>query len=98
MPVTQQNLLRGKDIYLRRCAGCHGAKGDGKGPAAEFLAPKPFDFTSDDGNVRLHSATVWEHPEQLEAWRESEWSAEAILTGLSHLAYDVEENTYEDFS
>jgi heme-degrading monooxygenase HmoA len=28
----------------------------------------------EDGDVRVHSATVWEHPEQLEAWRESEWS------------------------
>jgi cytochrome c oxidase cbb3-type subunit 2 len=45
LPVTQANLLRGKDIFLKRCAGCHGAQGDGKGPAAQFLTPTPFDFT-----------------------------------------------------
>lgn len=36
----------GKVVYERRCAGCHGAKGDGKGPSAMFLNPKPRDFTA----------------------------------------------------
>jgi DMSO reductase family type II enzyme heme b subunit len=36
----------GKTVYERKCAGCHGEKGDGKGPAAELLAPKPRDFTA----------------------------------------------------
>ena len=35
----------GKAVYERRCAGCHGEKGDGKGPAADLLVPKPRDFT-----------------------------------------------------
>ena len=50
LPLTQQNLMRGKDIYLNRCSGCHGLQGDGKGPAADFLMPKPFDFTSEEVN------------------------------------------------
>jgi cytochrome c oxidase cbb3-type subunit 1 len=36
----------GKEVYFRRCVGCHGEKGDGNGPAARFLNPKPRDFTS----------------------------------------------------
>ena len=28
-----------------RCVGCHGPKGDGNGPAATFLFPRPRDFT-----------------------------------------------------
>lgn len=36
---------RGKELFLRYCAGCHGEKGNGKGPAAAFLDPKPRDFT-----------------------------------------------------
>ena len=32
-------------IYARRCMHCHGEDGDGLGPAAEFLYPKPRDFT-----------------------------------------------------
>jgi DMSO reductase family type II enzyme heme b subunit len=35
----------GKAVYERRCVLCHGEKGDGKGPAAELLVPKPRDFT-----------------------------------------------------
>lgn len=45
LSVTQENLVRGKQVYLKRCAGCHGVRGDGKGPAAQFLKPTPFDFT-----------------------------------------------------
>lgn len=39
-------LSSGQQVYERYCVGCHGAKGDGKGPAATFLDPKPRDFTS----------------------------------------------------
>jgi mono/diheme cytochrome c family protein len=35
----------GQAAYRRYCAGCHGVKGDGQGPAAGFLFPKPRDFT-----------------------------------------------------
>ena len=48
LPVTEQNLLRGKEIFLQRCVGCHGLKGDGKGPGASFLSPPPADFTDKD--------------------------------------------------
>src|SRR5438874_6434979 len=48
LPVTEGNLLRGKIVFLERCVGCHGLKGDGKGPGARFLSPPPADFTSAD--------------------------------------------------
>src|SRR5438874_466179 len=48
LPVTEGNLLRGKEVFLQRCVGCHGLKGDGKGPAATFMSPPPADFTSAD--------------------------------------------------
>jgi cytochrome c oxidase cbb3-type subunit 1 len=41
----EEVLSLGKEVYERRCAGCHGTKGDGKGPSATFLSPKPRDFT-----------------------------------------------------
>lgn len=45
--VARQELIaHGKMAYLNRCAGCHGEKGDGLGPAAKFLDPKPRDFTT----------------------------------------------------
>jgi cytochrome c oxidase cbb3-type subunit I/II len=42
----QALIPKGKRVYQRRCIGCHGAKGDGKGPAARFFKTKPRDFTS----------------------------------------------------
>ena len=48
LPVTEQNLLRGKEVFLERCVGCHGPNGNGKGRAATFMAPPPADFTSAD--------------------------------------------------
>ncbi|MDQ6905218.1 MAG: cbb3-type cytochrome c oxidase subunit II [Chloroflexota bacterium] len=45
LPVTAQNLLRGQEIFMQRCAACHGARGDGNGPAAQYFNIKPFDFT-----------------------------------------------------
>jgi len=35
----------GQVLYASSCAACHGSKGDGKGPAAVALRPKPTDFT-----------------------------------------------------
>jgi len=40
------STTQGKHLYEVHCASCHGSKGDGKGPIAEFLWPKPRDFTS----------------------------------------------------
>jgi cytochrome c oxidase cbb3-type subunit 2 len=48
LPVTEGNLLRGKEVFLDRCVGCHGVDGDGKGPGASFLSPTPADFTDKD--------------------------------------------------
>ncbi|MFQ5783389.1 MAG: ethylbenzene dehydrogenase-related protein [Alphaproteobacteria bacterium] len=43
--VTQAFLEQGRIIYFRRCSFCHGLLGDGEGPAAKFLDPRPRDFT-----------------------------------------------------
>src|SRR6266516_3527637 len=48
LPVTEENLLRGKQVFLQRCVGCHGVAGDGKGPGARFMSPSPADFTDAD--------------------------------------------------
>ncbi|MGH7318661.1 MAG: cbb3-type cytochrome c oxidase subunit II, partial [Candidatus Rokuibacteriota bacterium] len=44
IPRTQEQEARGKEVYERRCVGCHGQNGDGNGPVATFLDPRPRDF------------------------------------------------------
>lgn len=39
-----QQIAFGRIVYEHRCAGCHGAKGDGWGPAATFFNFQPRDF------------------------------------------------------
>jgi mono/diheme cytochrome c family protein len=39
-----QQATSGQQLFANYCAGCHGEKGDGKGPAARFVNPKPRDF------------------------------------------------------
>jgi cytochrome c oxidase cbb3-type subunit I/II len=45
LPNNAEQVARGKLVYERRCVGCHGVKGDGNGPAATFLDPRPRNFT-----------------------------------------------------
>jgi cytochrome c oxidase cbb3-type subunit 2 len=44
MASSPELLDRGKALYGSVCAICHGEKGDGNGPAAAVLVPKPRDF------------------------------------------------------
>jgi cytochrome c oxidase cbb3-type subunit 2/cytochrome c oxidase cbb3-type subunit I/II len=54
LPVTQQNLIRGRQVFQERCVGCHGSKGDGNGPAGFYMNPQPAAFdTADD---QLHGS------------------------------------------
>jgi sulfur oxidation c-type cytochrome SoxX len=36
-----ESILRGQATFVNRCAGCHGKKGDGKGPNSLDILPKP---------------------------------------------------------
>lgn len=44
LPVTTENLIRGRQVFQERCIGCHGSQGDGNGPAAFYLNPPPAAF------------------------------------------------------
>jgi mono/diheme cytochrome c family protein len=48
-------LAAGKQAFENYCASCHGESGDGNGPAARFLFPKPRNFR--DGKYRLVTTT-----------------------------------------
>lgn len=43
-PRSAPDLARGKSLYARTCAACHGAEGRGDGPAAKGLDPAPANF------------------------------------------------------
>ena len=40
------DALRGKPIFVDRCASCHGLTGNGDGPRAPFLSPHPGNLIS----------------------------------------------------
>jgi mono/diheme cytochrome c family protein len=42
--VDGREMLHGAKVFQQRCAGCHGETGDGAGPAAAYLDPKPRDY------------------------------------------------------
>ena len=44
VPKTQESFERGRVLYLKLCASCHGKNGQGDGPLANKLTPKPADL------------------------------------------------------
>ena len=42
--TNSRNSERGRKIYFRACAACHGMRGDGNGPAATGFDPAPRNF------------------------------------------------------
>jgi len=46
--VQKGNIEKGKEIYNRNCASCHGLYGKGDGPAAVSLRPRPRDLTDQE--------------------------------------------------
>jgi mono/diheme cytochrome c family protein len=55
---TLRQAQLGRDVYATYCVGCHGEKGDGAGPAARFLDPKPRDFRL--GRIKFASVSSGE--------------------------------------
>jgi mono/diheme cytochrome c family protein len=49
----------GKKFYDANCATCHGAKGDGQGPRAYFINPKPRVFTSAESRAILNRPVIF---------------------------------------
>lgn len=53
MPPSIRSLTHGKQVFTTNCIGCHGLKGDGKGPATYFISnPAPRNFT--DASQQLY--------------------------------------------
>jgi mono/diheme cytochrome c family protein len=44
IPPSDESLQQGRKLFLQNCSVCHGADGDGKGPAAIALETPPANF------------------------------------------------------
>lgn len=54
MPRSEEWIAYGKEVYERRCLGCHGVSGDGNGPAATFMyRHRPRNFAAGVFKFRL---------------------------------------------
>jgi mono/diheme cytochrome c family protein len=42
--VELRHLLHGQQVFLEKCAACHGFTGDGAGPVGQFMTPSPRDY------------------------------------------------------
>ena len=41
IPMNEESIQRGKEVFLQYCVGCHGRRADGRGIQALNLVPKP---------------------------------------------------------
>ena len=59
LPRSAEWIAYGKEVYERRCIGCHGDKGDGNGPAATFFFnQRPRNFNAGVFKFRLTQKPV----------------------------------------
>jgi mono/diheme cytochrome c family protein len=57
----------GRAVYDQHCAACHGADGDGNGPAAVWLFPKPRNFSA--GLFKIQSTPGGSLPSDADLYR-----------------------------
>ncbi len=67
LTATPEVIEAGKKLYERRCMPCHGANGDGNGPAADVMDPRPRDFTK--GLFKLRTTAHNELPTDEDLYR-----------------------------
>ncbi len=57
----------GQELYLDKCAHCHGESGDGEGVAGPYFRPRPRDFTA--GTYKFRSTASGELPSDTDIMR-----------------------------
>ncbi len=74
-PPRAAAVAWGKSDYERFCVSCHGERGDGRGPSARWVDPKPRDFT--EGIYKWRSTPTGTLPTDADL-------ARTIVRGLSY--------------
>ena len=61
VPITYTNSVSGSEMYTVYCAVCHGATGNGNGPAASVFTKPPTDLTmlARNNNGKYPAARVY---------------------------------------
>ena len=79
---TPEFVEQGREIYFQRCSFCHGLMGDGEGPAAKFMDPRPRDFTL--GTFKFRTTQSGELPTDADLFR----TVSRGLSGTGMQAFD----------
>jgi mono/diheme cytochrome c family protein len=53
------NMNKGTAFYMSNCATCHGTSGDGRGPRAYFINPKPRNFLHPASRAQLNRVVLF---------------------------------------
>jgi len=83
--VEPEVLEKGRDAYTHYCRQCHGDEGDGAGPAARGLSPRPRDFRK--GEFKFAAVPAGELPSDADLER----IVRGGLAGTAMLPWDISE-------
>ena len=74
-PPEPAAAQRGRSVFSRYCISCHGVDGDGRGPSADWIDPRPRILTS--GTFKFRSTPSGALPTDADLYR-------TITNGLHH--------------
>lgn len=57
--TNEASLAKGKAVWAKECASCHGEKGKGDGPAVKDLEKKPEDLSAKQTIEQSDGALFW---------------------------------------
>jgi cbb3-type cytochrome oxidase cytochrome c subunit len=66
------DMARGRRLYADHCASCHGAGGEGDGPGAAALRPRPANFVEHEYSTARMADALWNGVagSSMPAWRD----------------------------
>jgi cytochrome c oxidase cbb3-type subunit 2 len=88
---SSSDLKRGSQLYARNCASCHGTRGEGDGPGASGLRPRPMNLSEQEYTRDRLSSSLWNGVAgtAMPAWRDlsrADLAALAEVTRRFHAA------------